>query len=393
MNGKRFPDSADYLFIASDSSTINSLIMKRIGFLLSLFIMTGINMLSAQSTSIPFNWDRWDTTGATVQRETYLGKEGILVKSGQIFCKDVDFLDGTLEADISFPQERNFPGIIFRMQDRQNYEEFYMRPHQSGNPDANQYTPVFNGNAGWQLYYGEGYGHPFKYRFNEWHHVKIVTHGITAEIYIDDMQKPLINVKELKRGWKAGKIGFETGAPVHFANLQYSKTTQSAPAAIPIPPNGKDGLVTQWQVSNVVSSQLFEKQYQLTPAIKSALTWTKYPTEYSGVINLSKYGKLSEKENTMVARLIIESDKDQVRPMSFGFSDYVLVYCNDKALYYGEDRFVSRDYRFLGTIGYYDVLPLALKKGTNEVWFVVGETFGGWGVQAKFPDMQGISIK
>ena len=97
--------------------------------------------------------------------------------------------------------------------------------------------------------------------------------------------------------------------------------------------------------------------------------------------------------NTIVTRLVIESDKEQVKTLDFGFSDFVLVFCNDKAVYMGKDPFMARDYRFLGTIGYYDRLFLPLKKGTNEVWFAVSENFGGWAIQAKFSDMQGITLK
>ena len=38
--------------------------------------------------------------------------------------------------------------------------------------------------------------------------------------------------------------------------------------------------------------------------------------------------------------------------LSFGFSDYVTVYLNNKALYYGSDNFMSRDYRFLAPINF-----------------------------------------
>jgi hypothetical protein len=54
---------------------------------------------------------------------------------------------------------------------------------------------------------------------------------------------------------------------------------------------------------------------------------------------------------------------------------------------------MSRDYRFLGTIGFYDKLFLPLKKGDNELWFVTSENFGGWGVKAKFENMEGILLK
>jgi hypothetical protein len=82
-----------------------------------------------------------------------------------------------------------------------------------------------------------------------------------------------------------------------------------------------------------------------------------------------------------------------VKTLSFGFSDYVTVFLNGKALYHGGDNFMSRDYRFLGTIGFFDMLFLPLKKGSNELWFVVSEDFGGWGVKAKFENMDNISLK
>ena len=52
-----------------------------------------------------------------------------------------------------------------------------------------------------------------------------------------------------------------------------------------------------------------------------------------------------------------------------------------------EDNFLSRDYRFLGTIGYYDALYLDLAKGRSELWMALSEDMGGWGVQAKLEDM------
>ena len=95
----------------------------------------------------------------------------------------------------------------------------------------------------------------------------------------------------------------------------------------------------------------------------------------------------------MVARVVIRSEEDQVKVLSFGFSDYALVYLNDKALFLGIDTYRSRDYRYLGTIGFFDMLFLPLKKGDNELWFVVSEDFGGWGLKAKLENMTKISLR
>src|SRR5438034_5148514 len=154
---------------------------------------------NGQAIQLPFGFDKCDTIGTALTTEKYMGKESVSLKSGAIYTKNVDFKDGIIEVDMSFPQQRSFPGLGFRMQDLSNFENFYVRPHQSGNPDATQYTPVFNGQAAWQLYYGEGYSKAFTFTFNAWHHIKIDVHGLQAEIYIDDMQNPLTKVKELKR--------------------------------------------------------------------------------------------------------------------------------------------------------------------------------------------------
>lgn len=367
--------------------------MKKIHLLVS-FLVAILCSTAAQTIKVPPTLDWWDIVGVNFTTETYLGKESILLKSGFISVKDSDLRDGTIEADISFPQLRSFPGFAFRMQDMNNFENFYVRPHQSGNPDATQYTPIFNGQAGWQLYHGEGYSKAFTFKFDQWHHIKIELHGLQAEIYIDDMQTPLIKVTELLNGWKGGKFGLISGgAPIRVANVQYTPKQGSSPAEIPVPASGTGSIITKWQVSNVVNRNLFEKKYQLTTEIKEKSTWTTQSSEPSGTINLSRFGFLTETNNTMVVKVVVESASEQIKELSFGFSDFVTVYLNDKAIYYGADNFMSRDYRFLGTIGFFDKLFLPLKKGSNELWFVVSENFGGWGVKAKFENMDGISLK
>jgi hypothetical protein len=369
--------------------------MKKVYFLSTSLLLVIFSSTLAQTINVPSTLDSWDTTfGAKPARETYMGKECLLLQSGAIMVKDADLRDGTIEADISFSQQRGFPGFIFRMQDNNNMENFYVRPHQSGNPDATQYTPIFNGYAGWQLYHGEGYSKAFTFKFDQWHHVKIELHGLQAEIYIDDMQTPLIKVTELLTGWKNGRFGFvSTNVPFRIANVQYNVKQGPTPGAIAVPANGTGGLVTQWQIANTVDRRLFDKKNELAKEMKGYLKWTTRSSLASGTVDLAKYIQPGDTGKAVIAKIVIHAEKEQVKKISFGFSDFVTVYFNDKALYSGSDNFMSRDYRFLGTIGFFDALFLPLKKGDNELWFVVSENFGGWGVKAKFEDMDGISLR
>ena len=78
-----------------------------------------------------------------------------------------------------------------------------------------------------------------------------------------------------------------------------------------------------------------------------------------------------------------------MRALELGFSDRAVVFLNGRALYRGDDTYRSRDYRFLGSIGYYDTLFLPLVAGVNDLVIAVSEDFGGWGVQARLAGLTG----
>ena len=54
---------------------------------------------------------------------------------------------------------------------------------------------------------------------------------------------------------------------------------------------------------------------------------------------------------------------------------------------------ISRDFRYLGTIGLFDAIHLPLKQGENEVLLAVSETFGGWGIISRLADSDGITVE
>jgi hypothetical protein len=271
-----------------------------------------------------------------------------------------------------------------------------MRPHQSGNPDANQYTPVFNGLAGWQLYYGEGYGAPVKYVFNEWMHVKIVISGKNAEVYIMDMDEPVLFVNDLKRQLEPGKVGLSADdfAPAYFANFSFIELNNPPlKGKVKQPEVISDNSIMSWWVSNAFNEKQLDNKYHLTGSDKESLTWDNLACEASGLANLARVHGIEKDKNCVIARITIVSEKEQIKKVEFGFSDRIKVYFNDQLIFGGNDLYQSRDYRFLGTIGYFDELFLPMKKGKNELWMAISESFGGWGVKAHFDNMEGISIR
>jgi hypothetical protein len=145
-------------------------------------------------------------------------------------------------------------------------------------------------------------------------------------------------------------------------------------------------------VSNIFDEAVLAGKTRLAVGDKTSHIWVDLNSESTGITNLARVAAIGENANTVFARVVVNSEKRQVKLVQFGYSDRVRVYLNDLLLYTGNNTYRSRDYRYLGTIGYFDELYLSLKKGRNELWFAVSESFGGWGLQARFEDLTGITL-
>lgn len=367
---------------------------------IALGILTLVSLPAAWAAGgevVPFDSPRWTIDAKEARVVDYLGRHALYLKAGGAWLADVDFQDGTIEFDIAVPKQRGFSGLFWRMQDEEDFEHFYVRPHQSGQPDANQYTPVFHGIAGWQLYYGERFATPVEYRYDQWMHVRVVVSGTQAEVYIGS-EEPVLFIPELKHGLKAGKIGVNASrfAPAYFSNFRYQLAT--APRLIGTPPKPETmpaGIVKTWQISTVFAGKRLEGKTALTDEDKQGLKWTPLAVEERGYANLARVQGIDREKgkNTAFARLSLRSDREQVVKVRFGFSDAVKVYLNERLLYGGDDAYQSRDYRFLGTIGLFDELYLPLHRGVNELWFAVSENFGGWGIMASVEERPGLEVE
>lgn len=359
-----------------------------------LFALLSIGLLhpsDAQSIiEASFASEAWSIEANKHEFTTYQGKRCLYMEGGKARLKGAQFLNGIIDFKVNFSEGRKFAGVQFRSQDLSNYEEFYLRAHQSGNPDATQYTPVYNGLAGWQLYYGTGYGAPVKHRFDEWVPVRLIVSGNEMEVYIGDMETPALQVPELKREAQYGGIGFWAflgGA--YFADLQY-QDLQAASFSSPIPPlpDADAGVIRDWLVSPVFDGNSTKAVSDLTQLPQfEQLSWQKLRTENSGLLNLAQVAPLTNTQNTVWVRTQIEATQSALRRLVFGYSDKARVFIDGKLVYGGQHSYRSRDYRYLGTIGYFDELYVHLAPGTHEVVFAITEDFGGWGLIAKWEKM------
>jgi len=368
-----------------------------------LVLFTSNFAFAQQPVTVPFTDKRWNIQGQDKKLETFQGYQSLNLRGGQATL-DEKFLNGIIEFDIWLTARPSFSGCFFHMSSPGNYEELYLRPHLVGYPDAYQYTPVFNSDPAWQLYHDQhdqdtsgfiwnprgkpvGYNGVINFKLNQWTHVKLVVNGTQAELYLDNSNRPAAFIRKLGMKPEAGPVGLTSSAgPAWFANFAVThidnpelQTKEAANLASP--PN----TIMTWDVSNAFKEDMVKNLTKLDADSKllDRLNWISISAEPSGVVNLARVARPTDSANTVLVKLTINSDKNQIKKLDLGYSDRVRAYCNGQILYSGTTNFRTRDYRYLGTIGYFDAIYLPLKKGENKVILAVSETFGGWGIMGK----------
>jgi len=345
--------------------------------------------------SVPLDAASWGWSAADAVPTEHLGRRCLAFADTGLIAPlgDVEFTDGAVELDLAVTRERAFHGVVWRLVDDENYESFFVRPHQVGNPDAIQYTPVFHGVGGWQLYHGEGFGAPIGFPIDAWFTIRVAFTGARAEVYVADLESPALVIGELKRGVAPGRVGMQVGGPgLHVSGFRYEAGPITLRAPAPPPVTSAPGVVPAWWISDPFGEEAFPGDPVLDPARLAARGWTQLAAEPSGLVDLARVNGLSDERNTVFARTTIHASRAQTKALELGFSDRALVYLNGRALFRGNDTYRSRDYRFLGSIGYFDTLFLPLVEGVNELVVAVSEMFGGWGIQARFPDLADVAF-
>ena len=377
----------------------NATRLARFGALLSVAVVA---LAAAEPAQKPFDTSAWAISATEWRVEPYRGRTALLLREGAAWLRDSRFENGTIEFDIAFSEVSGFPGIAFRAATHADYELFYLRENLSGQPHATQYTPVLHGLYAWQIYAGPAWEATARWTYDRWMHVKLVVSGTRAELYVDGDDSPVQVIPRLRGPEGAGEVGVLAGpGAARFANFVVRAAGAPSPAGTPpavpdsAPPAVNDstpaGIVRTWRVSAPFAGSLMTGVADLA-AVPGPATWDTLGVEERGIANLARLAGNGNGRDTVVAAVTITSDRARTVPVRFGFSDRVRVYLNGRMLYAGNDGFGTHDPDFLGIVGLFDELALPLKRGPNELWFAVSETFGGWAITADLPDRDGITV-
>lgn len=341
--------------------------------------VTGIVVAESASAgeTVDFESGRWVLQGARVV--DYLGRRSL---AGSAYLEDVEFEDGVLEVDIAVDGKTSYPGFVFRMQSAEECERFYVRPHRlEVYSDVLQYTPVFNGNAGWQLYWGPGYTAGAAIPRGEWVHLRLEVEGTQAAVFVGVSEEPALIINRLEHGASKGKIGVMGPADgtAYFSNFQYTldgSLTLPKPAYFDSPP----GAITRWSLSQTFLMSDVDVEVYPGEQGLAELEWTEVAGDNVGLVDVSRYRPRSGQAPDLVfARTVVRSETDRAAKMLFGYSDLVSVFLNGRIFFTANNGYRYRDPSATGVVGPYDALYLPLRKGDNELLLAVAEGFGGWG--------------
>jgi sugar lactone lactonase YvrE len=333
---------------------------------------------SGQDEVVGFDPDSWVLVNAEIV--DHMDRKGLI---GFALLKDIEFENGVIEVDVAVDGTRSYPGIVFRVQSQRDYERIYIRPHRAGlYPDALQYTPVFNGIAGWQLYNGEGYTASVSFPADEWVYVRIEVAGNRARVFIADSDKPALVIDDLKHGLSKGSIGVfgPRNKTACFSNFRY-RTDVDLEFDLPPPIETPPGMITEWQLSGTRGiSQVDEEEY---PGVQelAGIGWHAATSEASGLLDVSRYfGRGGREPDCIFAKTTLTAERDETKKFVFGYSDRISIFLNGELLFLGSSLYQERDPSFLGVVSLSDAIYLPLKEGENELLLLVTETFGGWGL-------------
>jgi hypothetical protein len=219
--------------------------------------------------------------------------------------------------------------------------------------------------------------------------VRILFAGRLAEIYVADLEQHALFVDGLERDpGSAGSASAPRSLPPGSRTSRTPRPDRRRSAAGRLrqsPPVAE--AIRTWEVSDPFPREALDL------GSLGSRRWTvlEAEPEPDGLADLARVNGL-DRGDTVFARATLISDRKQTKRLDCGFSDRVTILLNGRPLFSGDDAYRSRDYRFLGSIGWYDSVYLPLVERPNELVMAVSEAFGGWGVQAKLEDLDGVTL-
>lgn len=351
--------------------------------------------------TISLSPDKWEFKPDKVEFFDKNGTKAMRIiqgNQGAVLLKDVIFKDGTIEFDFepSAPMTlMSSPSVYFRANlEKFDTEIFYIRGR-PGKPTVNdgiQYCPILNGVNMWDMY--PNYQGPAWFEEGKTNHLKMVVSGQQMRVYVNDMNKPALQIPKLEGNIQEGRLAIDGGMVVTNFQLK-PNVVEDLPAF-----EGPD--LTDHDANYIRNWALHAPADLPTGTDVNPISLPKPETftesisaEREGLINLSRKFGNNEKRKVIWLKAKIKSEKDQKLMMQLGFSDEVWVFLNNQMVFLDKNYYLIHPMRKYpeGRISLQNSkVNLNLKQGENEVLIALANDFYGWGIIARLESMDGIEF-
>ena len=263
---------------------------------------------------IPMEASRWEYQAGKVEflEHRSVPAMKLVGRTDLAVLKALDFTDGTIEFDME-TLDPYFASFYFRWQSPQENECFYFRTGRAGDPtagDAVQYAPFLAGVNLWDML-----GH---YQTNAtikkdaWNHVKLVISGKQLRVYVNETERPTLQVDYLEGNTRRGTLAFEGQIIVANVVVKPNQTEGLSPEPGIDPTDYEPRYLRRWQVTSPTTLPAgvdFSTDY----LPKAETTWESLAAERRGLVNLTRpFGK-SESRRLVWLRVKLHADTAQRR--------------------------------------------------------------------------------
>ena len=355
-----------------------------------------LTVLSAVSASAQ---GKQDLRGWGVQGGVTVSQDGASARfdSGVLVAEDMTpFVDGALEAEVQLTGHRAFVYARFRDGGDGNWEEIYLRAHKSDLPDALQYTPVISFASQWQIFHGPGGTAAIPLDAERWTRLRLEFSGPSLVVFWGGGEEPALVVPRLAHTPRAGTVGLRgfipRGSEAPFAarmrnvrvepGAPLSSAARQALAQVnPSTASTETTFIDDWTVGPRYTAET--KTVGVLPPVPR---WEPVQAEPDGKLLLHRLGS-GDGIDAVVARHVLEVEAQEMRSLELGFSDAVTVFLNGRPLAALDQSYRFDAPRVQGVMGWHQArLFVPLEAGRNELHFVVTDSFGGWGLMARWSD-------
>ncbi|MGN6508703.1 MAG: hypothetical protein ACTHLD_04510 [Chitinophaga sp.] len=344
---------------------------------------------------IPMTPDAWETKAGAVSFADFKSKSAIrlLTHTDVAVVKGTDFSDGTIEFDWA-PDGPAFAAFYFRRKDTLETECFYLRTHVEGIPNAMQaiqYAPFLDGVNLWDLL--PDYQGPAPVKKNEWNHFKLIISGQRMVVYVNDMERPALQVPQLLGNTRSGALAFDGAGKIANLVVRPGQVEGLSPEPESDPTYNDPRYLRSWQISSAKELPFGQEPFNYkAPELQES--WKPITAERLGMVNITRmYGKTTGRRLVWL-KLTLKASKAQIRRVDLGFSDEIWIYVNDRVLYTDKNTFATpQSKQPLGRLSLENAhFDLPLNEGNNKLLVGIANNFYGWGLIARLDNMEGIEV-